>query len=62
MTLKASVSIDKLVNYVKGKGAETGFAGQTFALQMKMRALNKENEKQALLNLVEQVRLLTSVM
>ena len=60
VTLKASVSIDKLVNYVKGKGAETEFAGQTFALQMKMRALNKENEKQALLNLVEQVRLLTS--
>ena len=60
VTLKASVSIDKLVNYVKGKGAETEFAGQTFALQMKMRALNKENEKQALLNLVEQARLLTS--
>ena len=60
VTLKANVSIDKLVNYVKGKGAETEFAGQTFALQMKMRALNKENEKQALLNLVEQVRLLTS--
>ena len=60
VTLKASVSIDKLVNYVKGKGAETEFAGQTFALQMNMRALNKENEKQALLNLVEQVRLLTS--
>ena len=60
VTLKASVSIDKLVNYVKGKGAETEFAGQTFALQMKMRALNKENEKQALLNLVEQVSLLTS--
>lgn len=60
VTLKASVSIDRLVNYVKGKGAETEFAGQTFALQMKMRALNKENEKQALLNLVEQVRLLTS--
>lgn len=60
VTLNASVSIDKLVNYVKGKGAETEFAGQTFALQMKMRALNKENEKQALLNLVKQVRLLTS--
>ena len=59
VTLKASVSVDKLVSYIQGKGAETEFAGQSFAMQMKLRKLNKENEKQALLNLVEHLGLLT---
>ena len=59
VSLKAVVSINKLVNYVKGKGAETEFAGQTFAMQMRMRALNKENEKKALTDLIRIVNDLT---
>lgn len=55
VTLKATVSISKLVSYAQSKGAETEFAGSTFGMNMKMKELNKKNEEIALNNLADQV-------
>lgn len=55
VTLKASVCISKLVSYAKNKGASTEFAGAAFAMNIKMKELNKKNEKIALENLLKQV-------
>ena len=55
VTLKASVCISKLVSYAKSKGASTEFAGAAFAMNIKMKELNKKNEKIALENLLKQV-------
>lgn len=56
VTLKATVCISKLVNYAQNKGVETEFAGATFAMNMKMKELNKQNELKALKNLTVQVK------
>lgn len=55
VTLQATVSISKLVGYAQSKGAETEFAGATFAMNMKMKELNKKNEEIAFGNLAKQV-------
>ena len=55
VTLQATVSISKLISYAQSKGAETEFAGATFGMNMKMKELNKKNEKIALNNLADQV-------
>lgn len=52
VTLKATVSISKLISYAKSKGASTEFAGATFAMNIKMKELNKKNERQVLENLL----------
>lgn len=56
ITLKATVCISKLVSYAQSKGVETEFAGATFAMNMKMKELNKQNELKALKNLAVQVK------
>lgn len=56
VTLQATVCISKLVSYAQSKGAETEFAGATFAMNMKMKELNKQNEMKALQNLLVQVK------
>ena len=56
VTLQAIVSISKLVSYAQSKGASTEFAGATFAMNMKMKELNKKNEIAALENLLVQVK------
>ncbi len=55
VTLQATVSISRLVSYVQNKGAETEFAGATFAMNIKMKELNKQNEMKAWQNLETQV-------
>ena len=58
VSLSAVVSIGKLVSFAKSKGASAEFAGQTFMMNMKMRELNKKNERIALdhcLTLIEQI-------
>ncbi len=55
VTLQATVSISKLVNYAKSKGAETEFAGATFGMNMKMKELNKQNEKKIIDNMITQL-------
>ena len=62
VTLSAVVSIGKLVSYAQSKGAKAEFAGQAFLQEMKMRQLNKENELQAIRNLVKVEKELLSKM
>ena len=52
VTLKATVCISKLVSYAQSKGASTEFAGATFAMNMKIKELNKANEPKALEHLI----------
>ena len=51
VTLETVVSIGKLVNFTKSKGATAELSGATFAMNMKIRELNKKNEALALKNL-----------
>lgn len=55
VTLNATVSISRLTSYAQSKGATTEFAGATFAMNMKMKELNKKNEEIAIKNLIKQV-------
>ena len=52
VTLKATVSVSKLISYAQSKGAETEFAGATFGMNMKLKELNKQNERKILENLI----------
>lgn len=56
VTLDAIVSISKITSYAQSKGATTEFAGATFAMNVKMMELNKQNEMKVLDNLVLQVK------
>lgn len=51
VTLSATVAIDNLQSYAQSHGSTAEFAGQTFAMNMRMRELNKKNEQIALLNM-----------
>ena len=55
-TLSATVAIGKLVAYAKSHGSSAEFAGQTFAMNIKMLDLNKRNEEQALEHMLSQLR------
>lgn len=56
VTLSATVSVSKLVNYVKSKGGSIELAGATFAANVKMAKLNKVNEEKAIDNLIKQIK------
>lgn len=56
VTVDATVCISKLISYAKSKGASTEFAGATFAQNLKMKKLYKQNETKALDNLLTQVK------
>ena len=58
VTLEATVSLDKLISYAKGHGSSCEFAGQTFAMNMKMKELNRQNELKVIAHLKEQVSLI----
>lgn len=58
VNIEAVVSIGKLVSFAKSKGMKTELAGATFAMNMKMRELNKKNELIALENLYKQLMIL----
>lgn len=51
VTIEATVSIGKLTNFAKSKGMSAELATGAFALNMKIRELNKQNEIQAFKNL-----------
>lgn len=55
VTLQTVVCISQLVSYAQSKGASTEFAGATFAINMKMKELNKKNEELALQHLLTQM-------
>lgn len=48
VTLSAVVSINKLVTYAKSHGSSAELDGQTFAMNLKMKTLNEENELKSL--------------
>jgi len=55
ITLRVTVSRPGLIAYAQSKGASTEFAGQTFAMNIKLMELNKKNEETAILNMLEVV-------
>lgn len=61
ITLEATVSISKLISYAQSKGAKAEFAGATFGMNMRMKELNKKNEKIALDNLLIQIQQLLPI-
>lgn len=54
VTVKAVISVTKLINYAKNKGMSTELAGSTFAMNVKLEELNKQNQKKVLENLLTQ--------
>lgn len=51
--LKTVVTIGNLIKYCSNKGMSTDLAGATFAMNVKMKKLNKENEEVALSNMLQ---------
>jgi hypothetical protein len=62
VTLESVVAIDNLISYAKSHGSSAEFASQTFLANMKMRELNKQNEKEALANLITLLKMFQSNM
>lgn len=58
VNVEAVVSIGKLVSFAQSKGMRTELAGATFAMNMKMKELNKKNELIALDNLFKQLNMM----
>ena len=55
VTVQAVVSIGKLIEYSKLHGSTVDYAGQIFAMNIKMKQLNKKNEAVALDNLLKEL-------
>lgn len=55
VTLQATVSIGKLISYAQNKGMQAELAGASFAMNKKIRQLNKVNEEKAMEHLMEQL-------
>ena len=56
VTLQATVSISKLVSYAQSKGAKTEFAGASFAMNLKMKQFDKENEEKMIFSVIGQMK------
>ncbi len=59
VSLRATVSIKKLTTYAKSHGSQCEFAGNTFAQNMKLRALYSKNEAIVIDNMLKQLELMT---
>lgn len=55
VSVKAVVSIGKLVSFATSHGMTAELAGNTFLMNKKLARLNKENERTALRNLIDQL-------
>lgn len=55
VSLQAVVSINKLISYAQSKGMTAELAGATFAMNIKMKELNRKNEAEAMKNMVKQL-------
>ena len=60
VSVKAVVSIGKLVSFAQSHGASTELAGNTFLRNRDLAILNKKNEKIAIGHMVEQIMLIAS--
>lgn len=58
VTLEATVSIGKLTSFAKSKGVTAELATGAFAMNMKIRELNKQNELQAIKDLQKKLSLM----
>ncbi len=58
VTLSAIVSVSNLISYAKNHGSSAEFAGQTFAMNVRMRKLNTENELKSIIHLRDQVAMM----
>lgn len=56
VTAKATVSLPHLISYAKNHGSECEFAGNAFAMQVKLFELQKENEEKTILNLISTIK------
>ena len=54
VTVKSVVSITNLANYAQNKGMAAELAGNTFAMNLKMEELNKQNQSKALKHLFDE--------
>ena len=54
VTIKATIVLSKLITYSESKGFSVEFAGQAFAMNMKLKELNKRNEVDVVKNLIQQ--------
>lgn len=62
VSLKATVSVNRLISYTQGKGAAVEFAGQTFAANVKLMKLKAASADKAYATMVEQLELLANKM
>lgn len=58
VSLKATVSVNKLISYAKSKGSRAEFEGQTYAANVKLIKLKVESTKKALDMMLAQMNLL----
>lgn len=58
VSVKAVVSIGKLVSFATSHGMKAELAGNTFLMNKKLARLNKENERTALRNLIDQLSII----
>lgn len=58
--VRATVSVSGLISYAKSKGSSAEFAGQTFAMNIKLMELREKNTITAFNNMAEQILLLAS--
>ncbi|MDE5567396.1 MAG: hypothetical protein K2J12_03035 [Muribaculaceae bacterium] len=58
VTTKATVSLPHLISYAKNHGSECEFAGNAFAMQMKLFEIQTENEEKTILNLINTIKLI----
>lgn len=58
VSLKATVSVGKLISYAKKKGSRAEFAGDVYSQTIKLRELRAQNTEKALEHLVSQLELM----
>lgn len=59
VTVEAVVSISNLITYAQNKGMEAELAGSTFAMNMRLEELNRESQRKAIENLIQQAKLMS---
>ena len=62
VSLQTIVSVGKLTSYVQQKGGTTELAGATFAMDIKMKKLYKQNEEVVLKHLMEELKVIVPQM
>lgn len=60
VSIKATVSVNKLISYAKSKGSRAEFAGQTYAANVKLIKLKAESTKKAIDIMLSQMEILTN--